>query len=176
MRVTGTLNPTVETKEATSRASRGQMMRRLLAGLLLAVLAGAAIAAPATARRRPTERIVKSPYRTPVLGVAIGAENQAYYYDCLQQIGCAILPVKAKDRFVRLEILDASGGETFGAIYAMPGGDHVGNFCGATKQPLFIRGVQELLVHVISGFCPGGSTPSTATTGFVTGIFTKRAS
>ncbi len=152
-------------------------MRKIRAMFVMVVAASVAfmsIIETATATRNVKPRTAESPYRTPVLGTAIGSGNKAYYFDCLKQIGCTILPVKPKDRYVELEIGDAAGGPVYGAIYAMPGGDFIGDFCGATERPLYVQGVKELLVHVISGTCPNESI-SIATTGVVRATFTRRA-
>lgn len=142
--------------------------------VVAASLALMSVIETATAARSVKARTAESPYRTPVLGTAVGSGNKAYYFDCLQQIGCTIVPVKPRDRYVELEIADAAGGSVYGAIYAMPGGDFIGDLCDATRQPLFVEGVKELLVHVISGTCPNESI-STATTGVVRATFTRRA-
>lgn len=149
------------------------MARWLALVLLVTSLGVGSVAAPAMATRTPKERTVEAPYRTPVVGAAIGSENKAYFFDCLNQIGCAIVPLKAKDRFARLEIVDAAGGDVYGSVYVMPGGAHLLDFCGATESRLHVRGLKELLVHVISGVCPGESTPTVATTGVVRATLTK---
>lgn len=152
-------------------------MRKIRETFLIVVAASVAfmsINETATATHNVKPRTAESAYRTPVLGTAVGSGNKAYYFDCLKQIGCTILPVKPKERYVDLEIADAAGGRVYGAIYAMPGGDFIDDFCGTTERPLFVRGIKELLVHVISGTCPNNSI-STATTGVVRATFTRRA-
>jgi hypothetical protein len=111
-------------------------------------------------------RVVEAPYLVPVIGGSIEGENSAYYYDCELQIGCAIISLRRGDRFAKLRIKDTVGETVLGSIYTMPGGDHLSFFCGRTKYPLFVGHATELLVHVISGVCPGGES-SVVTRGVV---------
>lgn len=146
------------------------MMRMIRSSLVVAVVA-ASVAAPAavsSAAKSPS-RIVEAPYLTPVLGTSVTASGYGgtgYYYDCLNQIGCAIIDIKKGERFATLEIEDAAGQAAYGHAYLMPSGYELGNFCGKTDGPINIGSTGEILVHVISGTCPGGE-PSVATQGVV---------
>ncbi|HEV3473011.1 MAG TPA: hypothetical protein VG408_07400, partial [Actinomycetota bacterium] len=73
----------------------------------LFLIALLALAMPLTAAqaRSPRERVVEAPYKTPVLGVAAEG-NRAYYFDCLNGIGCALLPLEKGDRYASLRIED----------------------------------------------------------------------
>jgi hypothetical protein len=130
---------------------------------------------PVQARPDVAERTIEAPYVTPAIGAAIHVEGEtsAYYYDCLNQIGCTIIPLRKGDRHATLEIEDSTGQAVLGSIYLTPGFGHVGYFCGRTTSPISIRGYTEILVHVISGVCPGG-TPSLATNGVVRATLSGR--
>lgn len=148
-------------------------MRRSFSVLIVAVVGAALLSTPALATRRAPQRIVDAPYRTPVIGASIGGQNQAYFFDCLTQLGCTIIPLKRGDRYAQLEIKDATGQAVMGSVYTMPGSHHFGYFCGATDDPINLSGASEILVHVLSGACPSGA-PSIATTGIVQAKITRR--
>lgn len=117
--------------------------------------------------------VVERPYRTPVPGAALGGDYQAYYYDCQNQIGCAVLPTKGL-RFAKVEVDDAAGQNVFFSVNTMPGGNHLGDYCGSTGDWIATDGAHELLVHIVAGVCKDGSTPSVATTGIVRATFSRR--
>lgn len=149
------------------------MRQFVLCGTLALTLILALPGGTAGARGRGGTRVVEAPYRTPALGVAVGTTTVAYYYDCINQIGCAIVPLERGDRFVRIEVEDAAGTPVHASLYSMPGGFHYGNFCGSTEKPISVAG-KDLLVHVVSGVCPDGSTASVATTGIVKATLSRR--
>ncbi len=123
----------------------------------------------------PRQRVVTSSYLTPVLGGSVstgGGGLTAYSWDCTKKVGCVTFDVKKKDRYVSLQIEDAAGQSALGYIELMPGGYHLGTFCGKTEDPIFVRHASEILVHVIAGTCPAG-TPSIVTTGVVEATFTQ---
>jgi hypothetical protein len=131
-------------------------------------------AAPLHARSI-AERTVEAPYLAPAVGVSVyvGGQTTAYYYDCLEQIGCAIVPLQKGDRYATLEVVDTTGRPVLGSVYVTPGFGHVGYICGGTDDPIPVRGLKEIVVHVISGMCPDGS-PSLATHGVVRATITAR--
>ncbi|MGH2805688.1 MAG: hypothetical protein ACRDKT_00285 [Actinomycetota bacterium] len=150
--------------------------RRVRAALTLAsVVLSVAPAHALQARPAPAQRTVDAPYLTPVLGASVHVEGETtvYYYDCLGQIGCAIIPVKKGDRSAVLEVVDAAGQPVLGSIFLVPGFGHYDYFCGQLDEPIDVRGTTEILVHVISGVCPDG-TPSLATHGVVRATFSGR--
>ena len=148
-------------------------MRRGLPYLLITGLILVALAPPAGARPAG-RRVIEKPYRTPVPGATLGPGNKAYYYDCQNEIGCAIIPLKTTDRYGAIEIEDTAGQKVFFSIYLMPGGSHIGDFCGSTGGAISTRRAQEFLVHVVSGVCDDGSTVSVATTGIVKATLSKK--
>jgi hypothetical protein len=112
---------------------------RTISAVVLAALVAGGLAVPSAAGgAKKKRRIVEAPYLTPVIGGSITTEyngTTAYYYDCLNQIGCAIIDVNKKERFATLEILDAAGHAVHGYAYAMPGGHELGHFWGRPSRP-----------------------------------------
>lgn len=148
-------------------------MKRSVAIALLAVLTSLAVSSGANAGQQQGARTTEAPYQTPVAGVALmPIATRAYYYNCLDGTGCALITVQHGERRVSLEIDDASGLPVFGEIYLTPGFNQVGEFCGKTQRPINVSGAHEVLVHVASGACPDG-TPSVATHGVVRATFTR---
>lgn len=145
-------------------------MKKRARRLAIAVLVLAAVGGPAAAR--PGGRVVERPYRTATPGAAFGSDYKIYYYDCQNQIGCAVLP--SKGRFATVEVVDAAGQNVFFSVNTMPGGTHLGDYCGSTGHPIATNGASELLVHVVTGVCGDGSTPSIVTTGDVRATFSRR--
>ena len=123
----------------------------------------------------PQKRTVSAEYQTPVLGVRTQTVG-AYYFDCLHGIGCAIIPLGKKDRSVRLEIKDVTGGTVHGEVYLMPGGHHYATICGSSRKLPLAYG-SELVVHVAAGTCDeaDGSAPSTATRGTVEATLSSKS-
>lgn len=143
-----------------------KILRLVLALLLVVPVA----TAPASAGA-PREREVEAPYKTPVLGVA-SEGNRAYYFDCRNGIGCAILPLERRDRYATIRIEDTLGLPVHGEIFLMPGNSHLGEFCGEAED-VPVHGAAEVLVHVQSGTC-SGMRPSIATTGVVSATIRTR--
>lgn len=147
-------------------------MKRSIAVVLSSALMTLTVAANATAGQQQGSRVVEAPYQTPVAGVTIKPiETRAYYYDCLNGVGCALIKVPSGEHRVSLEIVDASGMPAWGDVYLTPGFGWVGEFCGKTAKPINISGYAEVLVHVQSGVCRDG-TPAVATHGVVRATFT----
>ncbi|MDQ4025383.1 MAG: hypothetical protein M3217_07825 [Actinomycetota bacterium] len=136
-----------------------------------AAVIAVALVAPANGAPRRVH-MEEFPYQTPAIG-AHAELAYGWYYDCEMQVGCAIVPSAARNRWVDLEIQDATGTTVYGAVYSMPGGNHYRDFCGSTDEPIYVRKGIELLVHVIPGVCPGTTTPSTPTRGTVVATFSR---
>ncbi|MDQ3878317.1 MAG: hypothetical protein M3290_08225 [Actinomycetota bacterium] len=148
-------------------------MKRSIAVALLGALMTLTSSAGATAAQQQGGRIVEAPYQTPVAGITVKpADTRAYYYDCLDGIGCALIKVQRGERHVSLEIVDASGMPAWADVYVTPGFGWVGEFCGKTTKPINVKGDAEVLVHVQSGACADG-TPAVATHGVVRATFTR---
>lgn len=146
-------------------------MRRFLIGLCVVSLM-ATVVAPSAARPAP-ERSYEAPYRTPAPG-AYTAPAHAWYYDCETGVGCALIPIRKRDRRVTLQVLDATGLPVRAEVYTMPGGRYYFHFCGEMSESMPVTPGMELLVHVVPGTCPDGATPSSPTTGTVKATFVTR--
>jgi hypothetical protein len=147
---------------------RRALISNLAALILIGVLAGTGAAKPA-----PAPRTIEGTYKTPALGVSPQEGTRAYYYDCLNGIGCALLKLGAKDRFATLEVADAAGQPVQAVVYRVPGFDEIGRFCGSTGEAWSTNGATELLVHVVPGTCESGGA-SVATTGTVRATVTSK--
>ena len=130
---------------------------------MVACLLVGSVAAPGSARP-PQERRISAPYMTPAVGARSGG-NEVYFWDCLRGIGCGIIQLGPRDRSVKLEIIDDTGGAVHAEVYTMPGGSHYFTICGKSETYPVYPG-SELLVHVIAGTCDDG-TPSTPTHGTI---------
>lgn len=148
-------------------------MRKRLVHLLALSVLSMALTAPATTAA-PRQHVVERPYKTPVPGATLGPGNKAYYYDCQMGIGCAIIPLEKRDLYAQIDINDAAGQDVFFTVYTKPGGMHLGDFCGSTGDAIWTFEQVELLVHIVSGVCADGSTPSVATTGTVVTTLSKK--
>lgn len=139
------------------------MKRALAVALAIGLLAGAMIG-PADAakkkkkKRKPkkVERVVEGSYDTPAIGhpdVIVG---------CSGSTGCATIGVGPKERWVKLEIEDATGLP----VYAVAGQDLDGDsfadtsisFCGSTgDEPVEIERGYPINIFISAG--PGVQTP-----------------
>lgn len=141
-------------------------MRRAIVVLLAVSLAAAALAAPAEARKRKrkpkpkrVERTVESSYQAPAIGTP---ETGGV---CLRPTNsCGDIPTGAEERFVLVEITDASGT----AVAFSLGQDtdpntlgtesDLGVFCGTTGEAIAIEPGFPLIVFpwALGGAtCPG---------------------
>lgn len=137
-------------------------------------LLAAVAASPATAgKKRRVERTVEADYMAPAPaahpvvtvcnrdGVVTGNR------------GCVVFPTTARERFVHVEIHDASGLPVQGFI-ALEGElqPEWRPFCGATAEPVPIGGTVTVLVY---SYTPAGLPPclGTATTGTVAATFSN---
>ena len=116
---------------------------------------------------------MSAPYQTPPAGLHV-AGTAAYYFDCMNGVGCGVIKLSPRDRSAQLEIVDVTGGAVHADVYGMPGGNHLFSFCGESEA-FNVNPGTELMVHVIAGTCADGSTPSTATHGTIEAtVFSKR--
>jgi type II secretory pathway pseudopilin PulG len=143
-------------------------MRRLLIGLCVLSLT-AAFVAPSAARTSK-KRVVELPYKTPVVGANTPAAS-GWYFDCFSQIGCVLIDVKGKDRFLSLEITDATGLPVYAQLRDPNGGVYA-HIYGSTDKPLGIGGPYIYTLHILPGTSPLAQ-PSAPTTGIVTATFSR---
>lgn len=136
------------------------------------VVVAALIAAP-TDHASAKQHLTAAPYKSPVAGFYAGAGATrigVFYYDCRSGLGCAVLDVGVRDRFVRLEVKDQTGMPLHARVQ-IPYVGEIASFCGSTPQPLTVADYSELLIKTIPGTCPDGTRSSPAA-GQVVGEFT----
>ena len=148
-------------------------MKQTMAVLLTFGLVGGALAAgPAEAKKKKkkkpkrVERVVEHSYAAPSPGVpgVAGACLAAFTGDS----GCIDIPVTLDDKFVMVDVTDASG-QTPAAILAQdtnsnqPGFEIFHDFCGKTEEPVAITPGLTLRVSVYAG--PSSSCAGIGTTG-----------
>ena len=158
----------IEFRPKVDGKGQGYRMRSKLA--VLVILAVLSTVGPLHARG--ARGITEAPYRSPVVGASVAGAT-AYFYDCLNQLGCARIPLERGERYASLQVSDASGQAVWGSIYLMPGGTNIGQFCSSTEEPVPTLEATEILVHVIPGTCADG-TSSVVTTGTVKAVLSRR--
>lgn len=158
-------------------------MRKTLATLVAVGLVGGALLAPAAEagkkKKKSKPRVVTATYHTPAIGVATPVvSGGASRCDGTLNVGCAEFPTTGKDRYVRIQVTDASGQNVGG--YVSQGdtngdgiGDLFGEFCGKHTTPVAITPGRPLKVSLYGGTCADGS-PSVVTTGEIKATFTKK--
>lgn len=96
-----------------------------------------------------------------------------------EPLGCVRFPIEAGERFVKLEVADASGEDVWASVYIYgysDGTDTHEHVCGKSDSPFAIGpGVEELVV-VITQTTGGATNPcaGVATQGTVTAVFSNR--
>ena len=159
------------------------MRKTVVTILAVGLVAGALLAPAAEAGKRKKKkskpRVVSAAYQTPAIGVATPAvSGGASICPNDPNIGCVEFPTTRKDRYVKIEVTDASGQEAGG--YVSQGdtngdgvGDLFGDFCGGHSAPISITPGRPLKVSLYAGTCADGS-PSIVTSGTVKATFTKK--
>lgn len=150
---------------------------RIRSQAAMVVVIALALVAPAAARPAPGPRQVEDTYQTP--SVAIQAPTGQSAYACSTRdmnghsnVGCLTFSTRYGERYVDIEITDASGLP----VPAWVGHEGVpgvgGEICGVTEKP--IRIVPGLTLDVwiyptiVDPLCPG-----TGTTGTVRAVFSS---
>lgn len=156
------------------------MRKTIMLVLTIGLIAGAFMAPSADAKKKkPKPRVVSDTYDAPAVGVATPVVSGGAS-GCTggNNVGCVEFPTTAKDKFVMIEVTDASGQKAGG--YVSQGdtngdgvGDLFGDFCGAHAGPVAITPGIPLKVSLYNGTCADGS-PSTVTTGTVKATFTVK--
>ncbi|MEA2432831.1 MAG: hypothetical protein QOG54_288 [Actinomycetota bacterium] len=153
------------------------MKRALVLALVVGLLAGMMLMpAEAKKKKKPApakvERVVELPYQCPC-GVWNPA-SPAGFWLAGGAVGGALTPTGGDDKFVKVEITDASGQKVnIGLAQNVDGTDNfaevpVGEVCGTTEEPLAVPnpGVQ-VDIFVYEGTCTDMATPSIATSGTI---------
>ncbi len=153
--------------------------RMLVAVAAVTALVGATMGtSPAEAgkpkKKKKVERTVEAAY-VGATGVR-GVQDSPCAGD---RVGCVRIPIEAGERYVSLEVTDASGDDVWASVYVYgysDGTDTHEHVCGKSDAPLAIAsGVEELVVVITQ--TTGGATNScagAATQGTVTAVFSNR--
>jgi hypothetical protein len=154
-------------------------LKRILLGLLTAVVVLGMASTSADARTKRVVRKATGTYASPALGFAPAGG----FADCSPQdgFGCVAFKVKPKERFVRFTIADHAGGPVAGAWCQDPNGDGFcgdtgepfGHFCGKTKKAAAIKPGLEVDVFVYEGFNADPPCPTFPTSGTVKAVFSN---
>ena len=162
------------------------MKKALIFALVIGLIAGA-MAAPATAKKKKKkkpvkiERVVDIAYSAPGAGVS-GPAGTASGGICpladptTQQ--CIEVPLEAGDKYIKVEITDASGQNVAGYIsQGDTDGDGIsdlyGEFCGAHPEPIALTSsAAPVRISFYNGVCADNS-PAIATTGTIKVTFSN---
>lgn len=141
---------------------------------LLVVAVGPPSAEAGKAKKKKVERTAEAPY--------VGATGVRGVQDspCAgEPLGCVRFAIEPGERFVSLEVADATGEDVWASVYIYgysDGTDSHEHVCGKSDSPLSIGpGVEELVV-VITQTTGGATNPcaGAATQGTVTAVFSNR--
>lgn len=89
------------------------------------------------------------------------------------ETSCLQFDLKPKDRYISLEIEDASGHPIYGIVWD-DSNESLRSFCGKTKRPIPSPGGDFIFVEVVAANTSEGCYPSTVTEGTVTATFTRK--
>lgn len=151
-------------------------MRRPMAILILgALLASGSVipGAEAQSRRKPKrfERTVVATYYGPAAAVSTPALLATAWCHPYQSVGCVRFTMEERERYVSLELHDATG-LTAGGLVLDGTDEFIGDVCGMTKRPL-APGGGYVEVWLVAGTCYGTNTPSVVSTGTVVATFSN---
>lgn len=142
--------------------------------LMAVVAVGTPAAEAGKAKKKKVERTAEATY--------VGATGVRGVQDspCAgEPLGCVRFPIEPGERFVSLEVTDASGEDVWASVYIYgysDGTDTHEHVCGKSDSPLALgAGVEELVV-VITQTTGGATNPcaGAATQGTVTAVFSNR--
>ena len=152
-----------------------RMTRLMAIGVAGALLVFGIQAGPAEAgkKKKKVERTEERQY-VGATGVR-GAQDSP----CAgEPVGCVVFPIEPGERFVSIEVADATGGDVWASVYIYgytDGTDVHEHVCGGSEAPLTLAsGLEELVV--ITTQTTGGVTnpcPGPATQGTVTAVFSN---
>lgn len=145
------------------------LFERRLVAVALAVVVAAALQAPVIAAGKQRTRAVELRYTAPTPGffAFCDADRPEITVGCVQ-----VMPEKG-ERFIHVQIADASGTATQGYVNQDSNGDGSsdvdGLFCGSTEFPLKIVPKVPITIYVLAHLsdCPD----SVGTTGTMTATF-----
>lgn len=152
-------------------------MKKSIVVLLILGLVSSFSALPAQAgkKKKRIERVVEINYDRPGIGVAPAGGYPTGFPEAATEI-----PTSVNDKYIKIEIEDASGGSVWGFISQgdLDGNgvndDGYANFCGSQEesQPVAAPGTPILGIYAYAGACDDG-TPSTMTTGTIKVTFSN---
>ena len=135
----------------------------------LLVLAGSIAGTAVGATRRP--RTETAEYTAGGINGLLGVGWEG------MNVGSVWFP-PGSERYVSVEIVDDNGLAIWGRVAQDLDGDDypdiTHDFCGGTDGPVRIEPQVQVAIVLYNGVCPGGNSPSIATSGTVTGTFSKR--
>ena len=155
------------------------MKKSVITVLMLGLIAGMMVAAPAEAakkKKKKVTRTVEAAYQCPCGVKVLG--NGPGFITAGQELGGAVIPTSMNDRYVSIKIDDQSGqnvfarlsqGDTDGDGFS----DIVADVCTETSEPVALPGGSELQIFIYSGNCGMEPTPSIALGGTVTATFSN---
>lgn len=146
-------------------------MKRAIAVALALGLLGGALVAPAEAgkKRKPkrVERRAEASYT--------GAFNVLYFSTGGENFGGVAFPTGGSEKYLSLEIKDASGLPSFATVGQDLDGDDFADtsheVCGKTEEPIKIEAGYDVTVFLKQGPC--GGSPALVTQGTVSAIFSN---
>lgn len=145
-------------------------------GLAAALFAVGVQADPAEAGKRKKKKVERTEERRYVGATGVrGAQDSP----CAgEPVGCVVFPIEPGERFVSIDVADASGDDVWASVYVYgytDGTDTHEHVCGRTDSPLALTdGLEELVV--ITTQTTGGVTnpcPGPASQGTVTAVFSN---
>lgn len=148
-------------------------MKKVMLALMIGSL-GVVPILQADAAKRPkrVERLVSVAYDTPAVGVA----GVAVGGNCASpNTGCSAIVVGPKERFLSVEITDASGLPATGAIWAgeAPESILLDTFCGITEEPVVVEPGTQVTVWAHVGPAPDNACPGVATSGSINSVLSN---
>jgi hypothetical protein len=141
------------------------MKKLLIFALVLGLVAGA-LSMPASAKKKK-----KKPKRVErtAEGQYTGAAAGLYGNVGGNTIGGFSFATGSEEKYVKVEVTDATGTTISGSVGQDPDGDmqtdEKGTYCGATEEPIQIEPGVDIVVYVDQGTCNGG--PSVVTQGTI---------
>ena len=146
----------------------------LIVGLIAASMAGPAVAKKKKKPKR-IERQIELAYQAPSPGVpgAVGACLSGF----AEGTACIDTPTGADDKYISVDVADASGQASYGILAQDTDADNPGleifaTFCGATTEPIKIaQPGLTLRVSLYAG--PSPDCPGVATTGTINGTLSN---
>lgn len=151
-------------------------MKRVTALLIILSLGALVANVPANAaprrKHKRVERTVEASYATPAAGVALAGD---FYAACKHGdgIGCVKITPEPKELFARVAITDTTDLPVHGFITNIDASTVIADFCGETRDTVFLGSGDEFLVWAFAGPCSDG-TPAMATSGTVTVVLSNR--